>query len=232
MNRVLALAGRHGPTLLFFGVTIGFVFPALALWAKPLMGVAVFVFSLGAFLKVDGDAFRAEFRQPGRVITVLVWVSIGVPALAWAFVSAMGFSTDMRLGIMLCMLGPPVGSAAAMASMLGLNAALALVVTIAISLLAPLYLPPIVALIGGSTTHIDVIEMLRRIVAVIGTAAGAALLLRRFAGKPRQTSSDPNSCLATTSRLTKYLSLAWSWTALINTRPTLPIALQDSTNCS
>lgn len=182
MNRMLAFAGRHGPTLLFFGVTIGFVFPTLASLAKPLMGVAVFVFSLGAFLKVDGEAFRTEFHQPRRAIAVLVWVSVGVPALAWAFASAIGFSTDMRLGIMLCMLGPPVGSAAAVASMLGLNAALALVVTIAISLFAPLYLPPIVAVIGGLTTHIDVMEMLRRIVAVIGTAAGAALLLRRFAG--------------------------------------------------
>ena len=51
-----------------------------------------------------------------------------------------------------------------------------------ISLFAPLYLPPLAALLGGSTVHIDAVAMLGRIVAVIGAAAGAAVLLRRFAG--------------------------------------------------
>ena len=35
MNSVLAFAGRHGPLLLFFGVLIGFMFPALAAATTP-----------------------------------------------------------------------------------------------------------------------------------------------------------------------------------------------------
>ena len=89
---------------------------------------------------------------------------------------------DIGLAIVLCMLARPVGSTAAMAAMLGLNAALALAATIVISVLAPFYLPPLAALLGGSTVHIDAEAMLGRIVAVIGAAAGAAVLLRRFAG--------------------------------------------------
>ena len=182
MNSLLAFAGRHGPLLLFFGVVIGFVFPALAAAAKPWMGAAVFVFTLGAFLKVDGNAFRAELRRPLRAAAVLVWTLAGVPALAWALVHVATVPAEIGLAIMLCMLGPPVGSAAAMAAMLGLNAALALAATIVVSLLAPLYLPPIAALIGGSVAQIDAVAMLGRIVAVIGAAAGTAFLLRRFAG--------------------------------------------------
>ena len=181
MNSALAFAGRHGPLLLFFGVLIGFVFPALAAAAKPWMGASVFVFTLGAFLKVDGNAFRAELRRPRRAAAVLVWTLAGVPALAWVLVHVLALPADIGLAIMLCMLAPPVGSAAAFAAMLGLNAALALAATIAVSLLAPLYLPPIAALIGGSATHIDAVAMLGRIVAVVGAAAGAAVLLRRFA---------------------------------------------------
>lgn len=181
-NSVLAFAGRHGPLLLFFGVVIGFVFPTLAAAAKPWMGASVFVFTLGAFLKVDRKAFRVELHRPLRAAAVLVWTLAGVPTLAWALVEVLDLPTEIGLAIMLCMLGPPVGSAAAMAAMLGLNAALALAATIAISLLAPLYLPPVAALIGGSAAHIDVAAMLARIVAVIGTAAGAAVLMRRFAG--------------------------------------------------
>ena len=182
MKSLLAFAGRHGPLLLFFGVLTGFMFPALAAAAKPWMGASVFVFTLGAFLKVDGKAFRAELRRPWRAAAVLAWTLAGVPALAWVLVHLLALPADIGLAIVLCMLAPPVGSAAAMAAMLGLNAALALAATIAISLLAPLYLPPITALIGGSAAHIDAVAMFGRIVAVIGASAGVAFLLRRFAG--------------------------------------------------
>jgi BASS family bile acid:Na+ symporter len=182
MNSILAFAGRQGPLLLFFGVVIGFVFPALAATAKPWMGAAVFVFTLGAFLRVDRNDFRAELRRPQRAVAVLAWTLAGVPALAWVLVHVVSVPAEIGLAIMLCMLAPPVGSAAAMAAMLGLNAALALAATIVVSVLAPLYLPPIAALIGGSAEHIDAVAMLGRIVAVIGAAAGTAVLLRRFAG--------------------------------------------------
>ena len=113
---------------------------------------------------------------------MLAWTLVGVPALAWALVHVLALPADIELAIVLCVLAPPVGSAAAMAAMLGLNAALALAATIVISLLALLYLPPIAALIGGSTVQIDAVAMLGRIVAVIGAAAGTAFALRRFAG--------------------------------------------------
>ena len=182
MNSVLAFAGRHGRLLLFFGVLIGFVFPALAAATKPWIGSSVFVFTLGAFLKVDGYEFRAELRRPLRAAAVLGWTLVGVPTLAWVLVQLLAVPADIGLAIVLCMLAPPVGSAAAIAAMLGLNAALALAATIVISLFAPLYLPPLAALLGGSTVHIDAVTMLGRIVAVIGAAVGAAVLLRRFAG--------------------------------------------------
>src|SRR5215212_2476930 len=58
--KLLAAAGRHGPALLCSGVLVGLAAPPLAELARPLMGLAVFVFTLGAFLKVDGAAFQSE----------------------------------------------------------------------------------------------------------------------------------------------------------------------------
>ena len=46
------------------------------------MGASVFVFTLGAFLKVDGNALRAELRRPLRAAAVLAWTLVGVPTLA------------------------------------------------------------------------------------------------------------------------------------------------------
>ena len=61
---LLAFAGRNGPLILFVGVMIGLVAPTLADAARPLLGFAVFVFTLGAFLKVDLASFRKEFERP------------------------------------------------------------------------------------------------------------------------------------------------------------------------
>src|SRR4051812_9028023 len=60
---VLAFAGRNGPAMLFGGVLLGLVAPPLADAARPLLGIAVFVFTLGAFLKVDLASFQKETEQ-------------------------------------------------------------------------------------------------------------------------------------------------------------------------
>lgn len=70
-------------------------------------------------------------------------------------------------------------SAAAVAAMLGLNAALALAGTIATNLCTPLSLPPLAALLGGTTVQIDKVAIRGRILAVIGASASVALVLRR-----------------------------------------------------
>ena len=67
----------------------------------------------------------------------------------------------------------------AVAAMLGLNAALALAGTIATNLCTPLSLPPLAALLGGTTVQIDKVAIRGRILAVIGASASVALVLRR-----------------------------------------------------
>ena len=63
MKSLLAFAGRHGPALLFADVLLGLAWPGLASAMKPAMGAAVFVFTLGAFLKVDPAALHASLRS-------------------------------------------------------------------------------------------------------------------------------------------------------------------------
>ena len=70
--------------------------------------------------------------------------------------------------------------AVAVAAMLGLNAALALAGTIATNQLAPLSLPPLAALLDGTTVQIGKVAMRGRILAVIGASAGVALVLRSY----------------------------------------------------
>jgi BASS family bile acid:Na+ symporter len=179
---LLALAGRHGPALLCGGVLVGLVAPPLAELARPLMRLAVFVFTLGASLKVDAAAFRAELARRGEVLLVLGWVLFGVPLLTLAVVTLLPPGEAAATGLLLCALAPPVASAAAITAMLGLSAPLALLATVVATVLAPLTLPPLAGLLAGATLAIAPLELFARLLAIVGAAAGAAWLLRRRAG--------------------------------------------------
>ena len=162
MRRLLATAGRHGPLVLFAGVILGLALPAVAEAAKPMMGAAVFVFTLGAFLKVDGAALRLQLERPMRLLAWLTWLVLGVPLTTWAVLAVVPLPAAMRTGILLCALAPPVGSAAAMAAMLGLDAAVALTLSVVASMISPFTLPTAALALGGMHLHLGWTETLVR----------------------------------------------------------------------
>ena len=180
--KLLAAAGRHGPALLCGGVLVGLAAPPLAELARPLMGLAVFVFTLGAFLKVDGAAFRSEATDRRAVLLVLAWTAFGVPLATYGLVQVLRPGPDLSQGLLLCFLAPPVGSAAAIAAMLGLSAPLALLATVAATVAVPLYLPPLAASLAGAELAIDPLALSARLAVIVGGAASVAWLLRRCAG--------------------------------------------------
>ncbi|MFO1027539.1 MAG: hypothetical protein U1E70_20365 [Acetobacteraceae bacterium] len=191
LDRPLAFAGRNGPLLLLFGVLVGLVAPLLADFAYPLMGVAVFVFTLGAFLKVDAAAFKAEAADWRTIVAILAWAAFGVPLLACALVRIMPPDPELATGLLLCTLAPPVGSAAAIAAMLELSAPLALLATVVPTLAAPFYLPPLAALLADASLAINPVALSLRLGAIVGGAALASWLLRRFTG--RWVTANPNA---------------------------------------
>lgn len=178
----LAFAGRNGPAILFFGVLIGLVLPDLAASAAPLMGTAVFVFTLGAFMKVDRKAFQEEVSRPAVVVPALLWCSVGVPAVAVAVAATGVLPAPIAAGLVLCMLAPPVGSAAAMAAMLGLRPALAMLMMVCVTLACPFYVPQAAVWFGVVGLQIEAVTLLMRLMTIVGGAFICALLLRRFAG--------------------------------------------------
>ena len=177
----LTAAGRHGPLLLCVGVLIGLFLPPLADLARPLMGGAVFVFTLGAFLKVERSAFMAEASSVGRLMTILAWTTFGVPIASYLLIAATAFPPDIDVGIVLATLAPPVGSAAAIAAMLGLNPSLALIATVVATVATPFYLPILAQVMIGTNISVDTFALSSRLALIIGGAAVMSYLLRRFA---------------------------------------------------
>ena len=181
LRAVLNWAGRNGPLLLFAGVLVGLVAPSLAHAARPLFGFAVFVFTLGAFLKVDLVSFRVELQQRSWIAVVLLWTTFGVPLVMFVLVRLLQPETALAQAMMLCMLAPPVGSAAAIAAMLGLSAPLALLATVSAMLLSPLYLPLLATWLGSYQLQIDPLAMMQRLLVIVGGAGVCATLLHRHA---------------------------------------------------
>jgi predicted Na+-dependent transporter len=179
----LAFAGRNGPLMLFAGVLIGLLAPSLADAARPFLGLAVFVFTLGAFLKVDWDSFQREMQRRLWIAGVLTWTTFGVPLAMLGLIRLFQPEAGLAQGMMLCMLAPPVGSAAAIAAMLGLSAPLSLLATVAATVLSPLYLPPLASWLVGYNLHIDPLAMTGRLLLIVGGACICATLLRRYAGR-------------------------------------------------
>jgi BASS family bile acid:Na+ symporter len=66
--------------------------------------------------------------------------------------------------------------------MLGLSAPLALLATVAATILSPVYLPPLASLLAGYHLQLDPIAMAARLTVIVGGACLCATLLRRFAG--------------------------------------------------
>ena len=182
-RRTLDFAGRRGPWVLLGGVGIGLALPGLAQAAHPLMGAAVFLFTFGAFLKVDRAALRAELDAPVRVACALLWSTLGVPLAALLLVrSGAVADPETGQGLLLAMLAPPVGSAAAIAAMLGLRAPLALLATITATAASPFYMPALAATLIDARFDLDPGAMMLRLLAIVGGAWLASLGVRRWAG--------------------------------------------------
>jgi len=181
LRDALRYAGRHGPILLLGGVMIGLIAPPLSDAARPLMGVAVFSFTLGAFLKVNFAAFRAELGQGWPILSALVWSTFGVPALMLLLIRFLQPGPELAQGLMLCMLAPPVGSAAAIAAMLGFSAPFALLATVVATFASPFYLPLLAHLLAGVSLSVDLWQMAQVLTLIVGGACLAATLIRRYA---------------------------------------------------
>lgn len=186
---LFAAAGRNGPALLVLAVAAGLAVPALAAVARPWMGVAVFLFTLGAFLKAEPGVVGRESRRPATLAAILLWSTFGVPLAVLGVVTLAAPPPDAATALLLYAVAPPVGAAAAIAAMLGLSVPLALVTSVPAIAAAPLYAPVLAAALTGEALAIDPVVMAARMATIVGGAMGAALLLRRFAG--RTLAADP-----------------------------------------
>jgi arsenite transporter len=138
VGHVLSFLGRAGPTLLV--VALGAAAPLIARGAHDVLPISAFLLTLGSFLAAALAAPEKILKRLQLPLT-LVWIAIGVPATIALLMPALHVEPGLKTGVMPSVVAPPVESAAAIATMLGLRPRLALIASISLTVAAPVLMP-------------------------------------------------------------------------------------------
>ncbi len=191
MVGVIELLGRQARWALPAGVFIGIALPGLAALMRPLLTAAVIGTLLGALLRLDWDRFAVLGRRPALSSLLVGWLLIASPLLAWQLTALLGLGAELRLAVVLQAAAPPIGSAAVFALILGLDGALAAFCTVIATLLLPLTLTPLMALLlPEAGVRVDLVPFFLRVSLLVGTPFVLAWIVRRAVGAARLARAD------------------------------------------
>jgi len=187
---------RYARTLLAASVFLGILAPVLADSLRPLLPVAVIGTLTGALLRLDWQALAVYLRRPGAAVLPTLWQLLLTPLLVWALVWLLPLAPELGVGLVLQAAAPPIGSAAVFAMLLGIDARLSLVLTVGATLLLPLSLTPLVAVLSttsaaGAALSIDLLAFFARVSLMVLAPFTIAGLLRCWLGVPLLRRHDP-----------------------------------------
>src|SRR3712207_2446025 len=180
LGQGLTAIGRHGPALLVLSLLLGAAVAPLATAAYQVLPLSAFLLTLGSFLTA-GLAPPEKGLGWRRILLALAWIGLGVPLMVAGLIISLYLDPALRAGVLLSVLAPPVGSAAAIAAILGLQPRLALIASIALTLVAPLSMPAF-ATVFGVNVSIDMAHLAWRLALIIGLAAILAQAARYWRG--------------------------------------------------
>ena len=185
--RLLAFAGRHATAFMAVGVLAGLVVPPLATLARPLLVPTLLIPLALALVRLDWSAAAAWRRRPGVVALLLVWILVVSPVLVWLAtrgLATLGFPSPLSQALVLMAASSPIVSNVALALLLGLDAALAVVVVLSGTALVPLTLPIAAKALVGISLEIPLAEFMARLALLVGSAFAGAWAIRRIVPAP------------------------------------------------
>jgi ACR3 family arsenite transporter len=175
---VLSLLGRLGPFLLVASLCGGMLFPPLGTISCELLPFSAFLLALGSFLSAALTPSGPRVRG-GLIAITFTWVGLVLPLAGAVLVMIVPLDPAVRTGVLLSLLAPPVGSAAAIASMIGLQPRLALLTSLTLTLAAPLSSPAFSTLLGLSLDF-NLGALAARLLLIVGSAGLMTLAAVRW----------------------------------------------------
>ena len=180
--RFLDWSGRRGAVLLAVGIFGGILSPALATAFRGFVTPNVLLMTTLVLLRVDIPGTIAHLRRPARVGAVAGFQMLACPILVWLAVAALPLDPGIKAGIVIFATGCAATSAAAFARLVGLDAELSLLGTLATLALVPLTAPPIALWLLGIDLSISTPAFMLRLLTVVGLPMLVSLALRHAIG--------------------------------------------------
>ena len=176
----LGVLDRHATRFLAASVFLALALPDLAALLRPLLAPAVWGILVLAMLRTDWAVLRGHLARPRMIAASLVWLLLACPLALWLGLRALGAETSgVGQALVLAAAAPSLMSTPALAMIIGLDGALALVMMLAAMFLAPFILPFITLGLLGIEIELSVWEFAGRLIFVVGSALGAAFIMRR-----------------------------------------------------
>lgn len=179
---VLGWFGRHGKAVLAAGIFLGLAMPALAQLFRQILTPSVVVLLALTLLRMDWAAISSHLRRPLPAFLLVAWLLVVSPALMALVTRTTGLPIGLAEAMLLWGASPPLIAAPALASLLGLNSALALVGTVVATFAMLLTLPPLALLLAGVDLGLDLGQLFLRLAALTFGALALAVLARRLIG--------------------------------------------------
>lgn len=186
MRRLLAWMGRHGTGLSAGSIFIGLALPDLASLVRPWLAVMVAVILTLALLLIDSGRLRQAVARPLPLAVGAIGMAVATPALVAATAGFLEplIGPGLLLGLFVFAFAPPTLSAPAFAALMGLDAASALALCLGLTVVSPLLIPVVSALIGVDFP-IEPVSLAGRLALIVGSAVVAAMAVRHWAGRER-----------------------------------------------
>jgi predicted Na+-dependent transporter len=190
MIRALEWIGTRARWFLAIGAFAALFLQDLAAILRPALPVFVALMYFLAMVRIDLLAVIRGTLRPQRmavIVSLCIALMVATPMLLAAVARVAGFGTEITASLIYISAAPPLGSSAALCLLLGLDAALALELTIVGSFLAPIFGPIITAYLLGEAVPLDPLDLSLRLSAMIGAGAICAIIARPLIGADRIT---------------------------------------------
>jgi BASS family bile acid:Na+ symporter len=178
VSRLLDFIGGHATWFLGAGVLTGLLVPPLATLVAPLLVPTLLIPLALALVRLDWCAFRVYAGRPLLVAALVAWLLGISPVLVWATLAPLDMAPALRQALVLAAASSPIVSCAAISLILGLDAALAVVVVLLSTALVPITLPPLALALLGLKLQIDLSAFMLRLGLLVGATFSAALAIR------------------------------------------------------
>jgi predicted Na+-dependent transporter len=165
------------------GIVIGLFVPGLTDLTRPLAEPLVLLMFAISIYRLDPSEIVARLRRPVVIGGAVLWVLIAVPVVVFA----VGFLVGLPRGLLVVLVAwsacPPLVTIPGLALLLGLDGAAGLLMTAVATLIFPLTLPFVMALLVGDGFGADPVsvagQLLLMVVGCCAAGQGARFLVGR-----------------------------------------------------